>query len=336
MKKKLMLGLAAGMISALALTGCASSGGSADKEAAGDGALEIGFFGFAAANSFAQAVYTGVEEAATAAGDKSTFVDGQFDGQLQTQQINDAITSKRYDVIIIQANDNLAVQEPLKRAVDAGITVVIEFTPVGPELDTIEPQVEGAISIVDPPVGNGEALAELGVQACEEVSGPCKVAYMEGNPALPLDKARTDAVLNGLKAGSNVEVLPTATGGYSADEGRAAFQDITQANPDVNVVIGSTQAIAGAWLAAGPDSGIKFIGNGTPQSAVQHVLNGDWFAVYLLDAVGNGRKAAELGIAHAKGETVEMATRQSDLAPNNSLGTKAALEESGFVSGYDE
>ncbi len=331
-----MLGLAAGMIGALALTGCASSAGGGDTEAAGDGALNIGFFGFSAANSFAQAVYTGVEEAAASSGNKSTFVDGQFDGQLQTQQINDAITSKRYDVIIIQANDNLAVQEPLQRAVEAGISVVIEFTPVGPDFTTIEPQVQGAISFVDSPVGNGETLAEMGVLACAEVSGPCKVAFMEGNPGLPLDKARTEAVLSGLKADTNIEVLPTVTGGYSADEGRAAFQDITQANPDVNVIIGSSQSVAGAWLAAGKDSGIKFIGNGTPQSGVERVLSGAWFGIYLLDSVGNGRKAAELGIAHAKGETVETALSQTDLSPSHGLGIKSVIEESGFVSGYDE
>jgi len=337
MKKKLILGLAAMLAGSLALSGCASNGGSgADGGDSANDTVEVGFFGFSAANSFSQAVYKGVEEASTEAGAKSTFVDGQFDGQLQVQQINDAITSKRYDVIIIQANDNLAVQEPLKKAVDAGITVVVEFAPVGPELDTADPQVEGAISFVDPPVGNGEALAELAGLACEEVGQGCKVAYMEGSPALPLDKARTDAVLSGLKANSAIDVLPTVVGGYSSDEGRSAFQDIIQANPDVDVVIGSTQAVAGASLAAGADSAIKFIGNGTPESAVQRVRNGEWFAVYALDVVANGRKAAELGIAHANGEKVEMGSLQTSLSPNNGLGTKEALDEADFISGYDE
>lgn len=336
MKHKLLLGIAACLAGGLALSGCAANSGGGDSSSSGEDSIEIGFFGFSAANSFAQAVYKGVEEAATDAGAKSTFVDGQFDGQLQVQQINDAITSKRYDVIIIEANDNLAVQEPLKTAVDAGITVVVEFAPVGPALDSADPQVDGAISFVDPPVANGEALAELASLACAEVGAGCKVAYMEGNPALPLDKARTDAVLGGLKADSNIEALPTVTGGYSQDEGRAAFQDIIQATPDVDVVIGSSQAVAGAALAAGADSGIKFIGNGTPESGVQKVRNGEWFGVYALDVVGNGRKAAELGIAHAKGETVEMGSLQTTLSPNNGLGTKEALDEADFVSGYDE
>lgn len=336
MKKNMLLGIAAGLLGSLALVGCSPAAGSGDAAPSDSEAVKVGFFGFSAANSFAQAVYKGVEETAKEAGAEATFVDGQFDGQLQAQQINDSVTSKRYDVIIIQANDNLAVQEPLQKAADAGITVVIEFTPVGPQLDTTEPQVEGAISIVDPPVGNGEALAQMATDACAEVGDTCKVAYMEGNPALPLDNARTQAVLAGLKKTPGITALPTVTGGYSQDEGRAAFQDITQANPDVNVVIGSTQAVAGAALVAGADSKVKFIGNGSPESAVQKVRSGEWFGIWALDVVENGRVAADLGIKHAKGETVEMATDEASLAPNEGIGTMQALNDADFVSGYDE
>lgn len=331
-KRKLLSGVAIGAAGLLALTGCASDGGS-DGGGGGDEGVSVGFFGFAASNSFAQGTYTGVEEAAEEMGAKATFVDGQFDGQLQAQQINDAVTAGTYDVIIIQANDNLVVQEPLKKAIDAGITVVVEFTAVGPDFTTVDPQVEGAISIVDPSVPNGETLAELGLLACEDAGDDCKVAYMEGNPSLPLDNARTDAVVEGLEAGG-VTVLPRVTGGYSADEGRSAFQNISQANPDVDVVIGSTQAIAGASAAAGADSDIKFIGNGSPKSAVDRVLSGEWFAIYALDVVKNGYTAAEYGIKHFQGEEVPMATNETSLAPAEAIGTKENLE--GFVSGYDE
>ena len=93
MKNRLKLGLAAGLVAGLTLVGCASNAAPGGEGDSADGAHSIGFFGFSAANSFAQAVYTGIEEAASDAGAKSTFVDGQFDGQLQAQQINDAVTS---------------------------------------------------------------------------------------------------------------------------------------------------------------------------------------------------------------------------------------------------
>lgn len=338
-RRRLLAGIAAGAVSIIALSGCAAGGGGddgGDTDAGSDG-VKVGFFGYAASNSYTQGIFKGIEAKTEELGGTATLVDGQFDGQVQVQQINDAITSKQFDVIIITANDNLAVQEPLQRAVDAGITVVVSSTPVGPDFTQIDPQIDGAISVVYSPVANAEDLATLGGMACEEVEGECEVAYMEGAPSLPLDKARTDTVVASLKAlGGDVKVLPTVIGGYSQDEGRTAYQDITQANPGVDVIIGSTQAIAGAWLAGGDQTDIKFIGNGAPQSAVEHVLNGDWFAIWAIDGVNTGATAAEYGIKHHNGEDVPLGTDERTLSPNNAMGTKEGLEESGFTSGYDE
>ncbi|RII42833.1 sugar ABC transporter substrate-binding protein [Galactobacter valiniphilus] len=326
--------MALGTAGALALSGCA--GGSAAPADGSSAPVKIGFFGFAASNSFAQGTFSGVKKAAEANGATATFVDGNFDGQAQAQQITDAVTSKQFDVMIVQANDNLVVKQPLENAIKAGITVVIEFVPVGDNFDTTEPQIEGAISIVDPPVGNGKGLATMGLDACKQVSGECEVAYMEGNPALPLDNARTKAVLDTLATGSNVKVLPKVTGGYTQDDGRKAYQSIVQANPGVDVIIGSTQAIAGAWEAGGKDTEIKFVGNGASIQAVDHVRNGDWFGIWSIDVLKDGETAAEYGIKKHRGEDVALATAESSLGVNNGLGTKEALDKANFVSGYNE
>lgn len=317
------------------LAGCATGGAEPGSESSGgDDQLSIGFFGFAAANSFAQGVYDGVEAAAEEMGATSEFVDSNFDGQLQAQQVTDAVTSGQYDIIIIQANDNLVVQRPLEDAVAAGITVVVEFTAVGPDFETVEPQVEGAISIVDPAVVNGEKLGEMGLLACEEAGAdPCQVAYMEGFRALPLDNARTQAVVDTLEAGG-AEVVAQVEGGYTADSGQAAFQDIITANPDVNVVIGSSQAVGGARLAAGADSSVMFVGNGSSRQAVEAVRSGEWFATYTLDLYLNGYTAAELGIKKHQGEDVEVAINEADLTPSKGIGTAANLE--GFEATYDD
>ncbi|MGP3534767.1 sugar ABC transporter substrate-binding protein [Microbacterium sp. RD1] len=333
MKKKYLALPGLLLASAAVLAGCS---GAAPEPAAGgdDEALSIGFFGFAAANSFAQGVYDGVEAAAEEYGATSEFVDSNFDGQLQAQQITDATTSGQYDIIIIQANDNLVVQKPLEDAIAAGITVVVEFTAVGPDFETVDPQIEGAISIVDPAVVNGEKLGEMGLLACEEAGAdPCQVGYMEGFRALPLDNARTKAVVDTLTAGG-AEVVAQVEGGYTADAGQAAFQDIITANPDVDVVIGSSQAVGGARLAAGADSDVKFIGNGSSKQAVQAVLDGDWFAAYALDVYLNGFTAAELGIQKHNGEDVEVAISEADLTPSKGIGTAENLKD--FVATYDD
>jgi ribose transport system substrate-binding protein len=156
---------------------------------------------------------------------------------------------------------------------------------------------------------------------------------MEGFRALPLDNARTAAVVETLTAGG-AEVVAQVEGGYTADAGQAAFQDIITANPDVDVVIGSSQAIGGAAVAAGADSSVLFVGNGSSRQAVEAVRNGDWFATYALDLYLNGFTAAELGIQKHEGEDVEVAIAEADLTPSGGIGTAENLE--GFEATYDE
>ena len=130
------------------------------------------------------------------------------------------------------------------------------------------------------------------------------------------------------------EVVAKVEGGYTADAGQAAFQDIITANPDVDVVIGSSQAVGGAKLAAGADSDVLFVGNGSSRQSIEAVKNGDWFATYSLDNYTNGYTAAELGIGKHNGEEVEVAVNEADLAPGKGIGTAENLE--GFESTYDD
>ncbi|MCW2132350.1 sugar ABC transporter substrate-binding protein [Arthrobacter sp. VKM Ac-2550] len=327
---------------ALLMTACSppsEANNSADSAAAAgvDEKLDVGFFGFAASNSFAQGTYLGVEKAAAENNATATFVDSNFDPQTQVQQIQDAVTSQQFDVIVVQANDNQALVRPLEQAIDAGITVVVEFSVVGPKFDTIEPQIPGVISIVDSPTVNGTALGEMGRDACAEVEDDvCQVAYLEGFKALPLDNARTDAVIAALEEDPKIEVVASVEGGYTQDSGRQAYQDVSQANPDLDVVIGASQAITGVQLAAGEGSELKLIGNGASKSNVEAVRSGDWFSIYVMDVVANGAKATELGLAKARGEAVEMAIDEATLAPNGGKGTKEALEKVDFEAQYSD
>ena len=71
-----------------------------------------------------------------------------------------------------------------------------------------------------------------------------------------------------------------------------------QANPDVDVMIGSSQAIAGAEPAV-KDAGakVKLIGNGGSRQAIDAVREGRWFATYAIPEKTAGAKAAEIAIS---------------------------------------
>jgi ribose transport system substrate-binding protein len=321
--------VAAGLAATVALSACSkpdSSGAANTTSKSADEKLSIGFFGFAKANSFAQAGWAGVQEAAAANNAEATFLDSNFDGPTQVNQLQDAVTSKRYDVVIVQANDGTAMVNPIKQAIAAGITVLVQFTPVGGKYDSIEPQVPGTVTLIDPPTVNGEGMAVLGLEACKTVTdGKCKVAYLQGFANYPLDTARTDAAVKGLEAGG-ATVISNLVGGYTPDSGRTAMQNLLQSHPDVNVVIGSSQALQGATPLANGKK-ITFVGNGGSTQAFDYVNSGKWYGVYALPEKAEGKKAAELALAKARGQQVADATDTcSTLTTFKCLGTKKTLE----------
>ena len=325
---------AALMLSVGAFAACGSDDDGGDSAAEGGGTKveKIAFFGFASANSFAQATFAGVKEEAGKHGVEVKFFDPNFDSAKQVSQIQNAITSGEYQAFVVQANDGNAVVPPIREAIEEGITVVGEFTPVGTKYDTIEPQVPGMIFVGEPPTENGTALGELGVDACADLD-PCNVAYLEGFKALPLDNARTEAVKAALAEAPNVELVASVEGGYTQDTGLKAAQNVLQAHPDVNVMIGSSQAIAGAEQAV-KDAGaeVKLIGNGGSRQAVSAVKSGRWFATYVIAEKSAGAKATELAIKKAEGGDVPATfdTRQLQ----EPKGTKESLGD--FEGQYDE
>ncbi len=307
-----------------------------EEPAAEDGeTLQVAFFGFAQANSFAQATWGGVQDAAEANDAEATFFDGNFDAQAQIAQLQDATTSGQFDVFVIQANDGGAVVPAVEEAIEAGIVVVAEFTPIGTAYDTLEPQVDGMIFAGDVPTENGQVLGELGVEACGD-RDPCRVAYLQGFQALPLDNARTEAVLAEFEAAPNVEVVATPEGGYTVDQGLQAGQDLLLAHPDVDVIIGSSQAIAGVEQALEQGNmstdQVMLVGNGGSTQAVTAVQEGRWYATYFIPEREAGKVATELGLRKARGEDVETSFDTATLGP--AAGTQDALEET--TADYDD
>ncbi len=332
-------GLRASLALALAAAVAAVAGATADARTAAPAAQHgkvkaIAFFGFAAANSFEQATWAGVQEAAKRNHVQAKFFDPNFNSQTQVSQIEDAITTGRYQAFVIQANDGNAVIPAIKQALKAHIAVVAEFTPVGSNYASIQPPLKGMTFVGESPVHNGISLGKLGIQACKGLN-PCKVAYLEGFKSLPLDNARTKAVLQTLKSANNVQVVADLEGGYTQASGLKAAQDVLQAHPDVNVIIGSSQAIEGAEQAvksAGKLGKIKLIGNGGSCQAVKGVLSGAWFAAYVLPEKTSGEKAAQLAIDAANGKKVPASFNTDRL--QNPLGTKQVLESTHFKAQY--
>lgn len=312
--------------------GTSTSGSASPSSAAAAPVKKIAFFGFWKSNSFTQAVLKGVQKAAGEAGiEVADLTTAEYDGAAQIKAVQDQTVKGDAQLYVVLAADSVGMATAAKEAIDAGITVVAGFTPLGPDFTTLDPQVPGLVVVGETPVDNGKVLAELAVDACADLN-PCNVAYLEGLKALPLDNARTESFKKTLLAGNpNAKIVAQVEGGYTPDTGKKAAQDALQANPDINVMVGSSQAILGAQGVVDTKK-VKLIGNGSSKEAFDAVNSGAWFALYNMDVEGIGSKSVENGLAQIAGTLASPAFNIQTLRDPH--GTKAVIAE--FTPTYSD
>ena len=333
MKSRKLLTLAGASVLALTIAACGSSGGSSESSsaapaptdassaaasspaapAANEVVKKVAFFGFWKTNSFTQAVLKGVEAGAAEIGAEVIDLSpAEYDAAAQIKAVQDQTIKGDAQLYVMLASDSVGMATAAKEAIDKGITVVAAFTPLGADFTTLEPQVPGLAVVGETPVSNGAILAELAAEACADLN-PCNVAYLEGFKALPLDNARTEAFVSTLaSANPNAKLVAQVEGGYSPDSGKKAAQDGLQANPDINVMVGSSQAILGAETVVDPTK-VKLVGNGASCEAFEAVKAGKWYALYNLDTVSMGYESVILGSEIANGGTPAMVINSQEL-----------------------
>jgi ribose transport system substrate-binding protein len=292
---------------------------------------KVAFFGFWKTNSFTQAVLAGVKSESTKKGLEVVDLTGAgYDGAAQLKAIQDQTIKGDVQMYVILAIDSIGVASAVKDAIAKGITVVSGFTPIGPDFTTLTPQVDGMVVVAETPTSNGDGLARMAAMACK-TKKDCNVAYLQGLKTLPLDNARTNAFKAGLKKyAPKAKLVADVEGGYAPDSGKKAAQDVLQAHPEVNVMVGSSQAIIGAAGVVNTKV-VSLIGNGASKEAYAGVQGGTWFSCYNLDVPGIGSKSVEYGLKASHGANPKPYNIQN-LA--NRLGTASVLM--GKTAGYSD
>jgi ABC-type sugar transport system ATPase subunit/ABC-type sugar transport system substrate-binding protein len=277
-----------------------------------------------------------VKKAAKEHNGTAHFFNGDFKASTQVHQLQDAMATGKYNVFVVQANDGTAVVPQVQKAVQDGIAVVAEFTQVGTNYKTVAPQVSGEVSVVENTVGNGTDLGKLAIKACGTMN-PCNVVYLQGDPSLPLDVARTKAVVAKLSTDKSIHLLGKPVGGYTHAMGHKVAQTVLAAHSNVNVIVGSSQAIEGAQTVLESKhllSKIKLIGNGGSIQAVKAVKAGKWYATFGIPEVKDGYVATKYAIQKLHGKNPPKGTNSASLGPNDGLWTKPVLAKANYESHY--
>lgn len=316
----------------LLLAGCGDdNGGSSDAGA--QKRYRVAFLAASSQNGYNKAVFDGIQNQAKKLGNvDATILDGRFDGQVQFNQLQDAVASRRYDGIVIVPNDTVSIAAAVTSAKEANIPVVTALFPIGPDLTKLEPQVPGVVATVaSPPADGARKQAELVADYCRS-KNPCRVAILIGQLRFPFDKVRHDAYRSVLDKEQNIKVVATLEGNYDRDQSLKATQDALQANPEIDVILSNAdQQTVGAQLAlenAGIDPKTVYLtGGGGTKEAVKAVRDGVWKADYLNFPVTQGEQALEQLVNAMSGKPVQTVVDSDKQAPIPPFVDKQILDQ---------
>ncbi|MBS1878292.1 MAG: sugar ABC transporter substrate-binding protein [Actinobacteria bacterium] len=292
---------------AAVIAGCGSSGsstssgsGSGGEGGEGSGeevkaALLLNIY-----TDFTQAGREGVEAVIKKAGGSVTPSNAEFEPQKQLAQCQDAITSQRYNVIILGPADSPSSVPCATQAGEAGLPVIAFENPVGPSRTKVEPQVPQVQgSVVIAPMVDAETTFELVEEACK---GLPKCVWIDeiGSRSSSLDETKIQYFEEQLKSNPKIELAQLLEGNYLPSETVQKLPNALAANPGVNVITfeSDTNAVAAvpALKSAGLEGKVKLIGDGGSVAGAAAIKAGTMFGSVASFPRSMGEKAAEMAL----------------------------------------
>jgi ribose transport system substrate-binding protein len=308
-------------------SGSASSSGSPAASSAGKH-LNIAYLSFAVENSYDAPMLAAAQAVAADNNASLKVFDANNSPQTQFSQLQDAINSGQYQGIIVQPIFGTGLLSLVKQAIAKGIKVVNMDQILGPDLSTDKPQVPGlSANVTFVPTEIGTKLGNLVVQACQAHSlNPCKVGYLYDIKASALDVAIHGAFAKAIASDSGVKVVAQGQSFFSPTQGLTAVQNMLQANPSLNLIVGSDQGIEGgaqALATAHKTGKVILVGYGASAAALAGVSAGAWYGDVAQAPASEGRLAVSAMIKALRDSKSSGGIDPVASLPNGGVVTKA-------------
>ncbi|HWM32818.1 MAG TPA: ABC transporter substrate-binding protein [Pseudolysinimonas sp.] len=302
--KKILGGLVAISAVALALTGCAGSGGGAD-----DGLITVGFAQTGSESGWRSANTESMKEAFSEEnGFKLVFNAADNKQEAQIAAVRSFI-NQGVDAIVIAPITVDGWDDVLKEAKDAGIPVVLEDRTVSASDDLYESWVGLDFELEGQRAGKWVA-DNFGAEATNLV-------VLEGTTgsSAALDRATgfADAI-----SGTSINVLDSQTGEFTRDGGKKVMEGFLQKyGSDIDLLfahnddmgLGALDAIKAAGLVPGED--IKIVTIDAVHDGMQALADGEFNYIVECNPL-LGEKVAAVVKAVLNGESVDKATIVED------------------------
>jgi ribose transport system substrate-binding protein len=286
---------AAGVVAAVLLSAVAvgSASGSSGKKQ-----VRIAYLSFAVANSYDAPMLAAAQAAAKAAGNTTiTVEDADNSPTTQLNQLQTVASSHQYNAIIVQPIFGTGLITAVKAAIAAKIKVVNMDQELGPNLATDKPQVPGLSgNVVFVPTLIGKKLGQLTIKACTHFKlNPCNVGYLDDIKASALDEALSSAYDGAIAGHTQISIVAEGQDFFTPSIGLSAVQTMIQANPNINVIVGSDQGIEGAVQAVNP-SKVVLIGYGASVAGLKGIAAGTWYADVAQAPASEGTGAVQCAV----------------------------------------
>ena len=248
----------------------------------------------------------GAQAEAQKLGVKLDAFDANNDPQMQSTQIQDAITTGKYKAFWVWGLNDVALTPIINKALQAGIKVAAaDYTwgPLSSQNVLTASSNPKLVTTVGQSIGaeSTNLIAAMNAACKKQVgSGHCNIAFLPGLANYPTDTVRENAMTAYYKGKSNYTFTILPPGMYDQAASQKVAQTYFTANKNVNVF-----ATFGDQMAAGAATAMKLVGGYTPgkniavigyggaKEAVALVKSGTWYATLGLYPVSE----SEIGIA---------------------------------------
>ncbi|WNC15641.1 substrate-binding domain-containing protein [Brevibacillus brevis] len=304
MKKTNKWLMVSALFTSLVFAGCssqpsASEGSGGSTAAGGDKKIVIGFSQVTSESPFYTALVDGAKAEAAKQGAELVVMDAQNDIEKQNADVQDLIT-KGIDVLILNPTNPTAVVPALTAAKQANIQVVTVDRPT-------EEKVAAFVGRDNKEMGRiagKQAVALLGGEG--KATG--KVIELQGDAGGKVMMDRHDGFHEIVSKEPGVKIVEGPYSDYIRSKAVKAFQDLLQANPDVNLVYAHNDDMALGALQVLEQANmldkVKIVGIDGLSEAVKAIIDGKYSATVFNDPIKLGSIVVDTALKVAKGEQV--------------------------------
>jgi len=264
-KKICAIALAAVMTFSMAACGGTGDGGSASTSDTSSDKYRVCFVARASADTFAAWLTSEMKKAAENYDDiELTCVSGEGADNTENGLLEDALT-KKYDLVIVQSNNNGAQAPYVKQLVDAGIPVITTNpTTHQNDLDGGDDTsvMEGTGTVDADPVAQAKVSAERAVKEVPENANVVVVNGPSGN--YHADKRREAWTEYFFDKRPDVTILYEDYANWNSDEALTLMESWVQSGTHIDAIVSTNDNMAAGCIEAIRDNSDYFNADGTP------------------------------------------------------------------------